>query len=54
MTRNYGIRPVYEPPPERAPLWRTMLNLMIGAAALLTVIGTAFLVAHLLHAVVLP
>ena len=48
--RNHGIRPVYEPPPLRAPLWLRILSTALGAAMLGAVIASAFLVAHALHA----
>jgi hypothetical protein len=50
VKRNYGIRPLYEPPPLRAPLWLKILSTALGAAMLGAVIASAFLVAHALHA----
>ena len=52
--RNFGIRPLYEPPPLRAPRWLRLLSTALGAVALLGVIAAAFTLAHVLHAVVSP
>ena len=54
MTRNFGIRPLYEPPPPRAPLWLRLLSTALGAVALLGVIASAFALAHILHALGSP
>jgi hypothetical protein len=48
--RNFGLRPLYEPPPLRAPLWLRILSTALGAVMLLAFIASAFIAAHALHA----
>jgi len=50
VKRNFGLRPLYEPPPLRAPLWLRILSTALGAVMLLALIASAFIAAHALHA----
>ena len=56
--RNYGLRPdnrpTYEPPPRRPSVALRVAALVFGGVVFAALIASAFLVAHLLHAVVSP
>ena len=56
--RNYGLRPdnrpTYEPPPLRPSVALRVAALVFGGVVFAALIASAFLVAHLLHAVVSP
>ena len=56
--RNYGLRtdnrPVYEPPPLRPSVALRVAALVFGGIVFAALIASAFLVAHVLHAVLAP
>jgi hypothetical protein len=56
--RNYGLkpdnRPTYEPPPLRPSVVLRVAALVFGVVLLAALIASAFLVAHVLHAVLAP
>ncbi len=56
--RNYGLRPdnrpTYEPPPLRSSVALRVAALVFGGILFAALIASAFLVAHVLHAVLAP
>ena len=56
--RNYGLRPdnrpTYEPPPLRPSVALRVAALVFGGVVFAALIASAFLVAHVLHAVLAP
>jgi len=56
--RNYGLRPdnrrAYEPPPLRPSVVLRVAAVLFGGILFAALIASAFLVAHVLHAVLAP
>ena len=56
--RNYGLKPdnrrTYEPPPLRPSVALRVAAVLFGGILFAALIASAFLVAHVLHAVLAP